>query len=83
MNTPAFNTHSDLFRSYWLQSLVRPDQVLLPPPLPTLPGILSPKGDGVPSLEDETEGKGLALVITLKDPNEQQERLPKNEKVRS
>ena len=60
MNTPAFNTHSDLFRSYWLQALVRPDQFLLPPPLPTLPGILSPKGDGVPSLEDETEGKGLA-----------------------
>ena len=60
MNTPAFNTHSDLFRSYWLQSLVRPDQFLLPPPLPTLPGILSPKGDGVPSLEDDTEGNGLA-----------------------
>ena len=33
---------------------------MLPPPLPSLPGVLSPRGDGVPSSEDETEGKGLA-----------------------
>ena len=33
---------------------------MLPPPLPSLPGVLSPKGDGVPSVEDETEGNGLS-----------------------
>lgn len=60
MNTPAFNTQSDLFQSYWLQSLIRPDQYMLPPPLPTLPGVLSPKGDGVPSNEDDNEGNGLS-----------------------
>lgn len=60
MNTPSFDYSSDLFRSDWLRALVRPDQYLLPPPLPTLPGVLSPSGDGIPSVDDDTEGSSLA-----------------------
>ena len=60
MNTPALEMSSDVFRSDWLRALVRPDQFLLPPPLPSLPGVLSPRGSGVPSVEDDSEGGGLA-----------------------
>ena len=60
MNTPSLDHSSDLFRSNWLRALVRPDQYLLPPPLPTLPGVLSPSGDGVPSVADDNEGNSLA-----------------------
>ena len=60
MNTNALEMSSDMFRSDWLRALVRPDQFILPPPLPSLPGILSPRGDGVPSVGDDYEGSSLA-----------------------